>query len=125
MTVKLSEVIKAGGRGVIATSDSKGVVNTAIYAQPHIIDNETLAWGMTEGRSFHNISENPYAAYLYMNPGAGFSGVRIGLKRKEIEKTGDMLDLVRKNTAEKVSPEAASAVKYVVYFTVTEVRPLI
>jgi len=30
------------GTGVLATADSKGVVDIAIYASPHVIDDETL-----------------------------------------------------------------------------------
>jgi hypothetical protein len=36
--MKLSEYFeKASGRGVIATSDSKGKVGMAVYARPHFI----------------------------------------------------------------------------------------
>ena len=62
--MQLSELFSEGGRGVIATSNLQGEVNVAIYAMPHVIDNETLAWGMTEGRTYKNIMENPRAAYL-------------------------------------------------------------
>jgi hypothetical protein len=72
--MKLAELFPAGGKGVIATASGVGVVNTAIYARPHIIDDETLAWGMTDGRSYANLKENPYASYLYMAPVNGFSG---------------------------------------------------
>ena len=57
--MKLAELFPEGGRGVIATSGAGGVVNTAIYAKPQIVDDETLAWGMTDGRSYQNLTENP------------------------------------------------------------------
>jgi hypothetical protein len=123
--MQLSELFSEGGRGVIATSNLQGEVNVAIYAVPHVIDDETLAWGMTEGRTYKNGAQNPRAAYLYMNPGAGFSGVRLGLKLKRIESSGKMLDAVRIRTSQIVSPAAGAAVKYVAYFTVVEVRALI
>ncbi len=123
--MQLSELFGEGGRGVIATSNLRGEVNAAIYATPHVIDDETLAWGMTEGRTYKNVTENPSAAYLYMYPGPGFSGVRLGLKLKRIEDSGRMLDAIRVRTSEVVSPAAAAAVKHVAYFTVTEVRSLI
>lgn len=67
--MKLAELFPEGGRGVIATASADGVVNTAIYARPHIIDDETLAWGMTDGRSHANLKENPHASYLVYGPG--------------------------------------------------------
>jgi len=123
--MKLHEMFPAGGRGVIATSDSSGNVNTAVYAKPHIVDENTVAWGMTEGRTWACVKENPHAAYLYMNPGPGYSGVRLKLSLKEFRESGDMLETVKKHTAEIVSPAAAEAVKHVAYFEVEEVRPLI
>lgn len=123
--MQLLELFKEGGRGVIATSNLQGEVNVAIYATPRVIDDETLAWGMTEGRTYRNIIENPWAAYLYMNPGAGFSGARLSLKLKGIEDFGEMLDAIRARTRQIVSPTAAEAVKYVAYFGVIEIRPLI
>lgn len=123
--MNLKKKFPPGGRGVIATSSSSGGVNTAIYAQPHVIDEKTVAWGMTEGRTWACLKENPHASYLYMNPGPGFAGVRLALTLKEIVEGGDLLEEIKAHTAEIVSPAAAQAVKHVAYFEVTEVRPLI
>jgi len=123
--MKLTELFKSGGRGVIATADNGGNVNTAVYALPHIIDENTVAWGMTESRTYRNVLINPLAAYLYMNPGKGYSGVRLSLKLKNIEDSGVLLDAIRERTAEIVSPQAAAAVKHVAYFEVIEIRPLL
>jgi len=123
--MKLHEMFPAGGRGIIAASDSSGNVNIAVYAKPHIIDEKTVAWGMTEGRTWACVKDNPHAAYLYMNPGTGYSGVRLKLSLKELAERGDMLETVKKHTAEIVSPAAAKAVKHVAYFVVEEIRSLI
>ena len=123
--MKLAELFPAGGKGVIATAGSNCVVNTAVYARPHIIDEETLAWGMTDSRSYANLKENPHASYLYMAPVSGFSGWRLTLELMKIEDSGALLEAIRKSTEEIVSPEAAAMVKHVGYFKVTEVRPLI
>lgn len=41
--MKLSEYFDLKkGYGVIATADSKGEVNAAIYARPHFMDDETI-----------------------------------------------------------------------------------
>lgn len=123
--MKLSELFKREGRGVIATSNTQGEVNVAVYAVPHFVDDETLAWGMTEGRTYKNVIDNPNAAYLYMYAGAGYSGARLSLKLKGIKNSGEMLDTIKARTREIVGPEAAAAVKHAAYFTVVEVRPLI
>jgi hypothetical protein len=123
--MSLKKMFPPGGRGVIATSGSSGSVNTAIYAQPRVIDEKTIAWGMTEGRTWMLLKENPHASYLYMNPGPGFTGVRLGLTLKEFISGGDLLEEIRAHTTEIVSPAAGQAVKHVAYFEVTEVRPLV
>ena len=123
--MKLNEMFPAGGKGIIAASDSSGNVNIAVYAKPHIVDDRTVAWGMTEGRTWACVKENPHAAYLYMNPGPGYSGVRLKLSLKKFLESGEMLDTVKKHTAAIVSPAAAEAVRHVAYFEVEEIRPLI
>ena len=123
--MKLAELFPHGGKGVIATADGDGSVNTAIYARPHIVDDETLAWGMTDSRSYANLSSNPKASYLYMAPGNGYSGWRLTLELKEILQGGELLDEIKENTSRLVSPTVGAAIKYLGYFKVVEVRPLV
>src|SRR6266511_2697790 len=123
--MKLAEMFPEGGRGVIATANAVGKVNMAVYAKPYVVDEETVVWGMAEGRTWHNLTENPQAAYIYMAPGGAFRGWRLTLELKEIRDEGEMLDLIRANTIEMVSPHAGVAVKHVGYFKVVEVRDLI
>ena len=123
--MKLSDMFPAGGRGVIAASDSSGNVNIAVYAKPHVVDDKTVVWGMTEGRTWASVKENPRAAYLYMNPGPGYAGVRLKLSLKSSFESGDMLETIKKHTATIVGPTAAEAVTHVAFFAVEEIRPLI
>ena len=123
--MKLAELFPAGGKGVIATASADCVVNTALYARPHIIDEETLAWGMTDSRSYANLRENPHASYLYMAPVSGYSGWRLSLKLMKIEDSGELLETIKKSTELIVGPDAANMVKHVGFFEVTEIRPLI
>jgi hypothetical protein len=122
--MKLAELFPEGGRGVIGTADSNGVVNLAVFAVPHVIDEETLAWGFTEGRSIANLRQNPHASYLYLAPSRGYSGWRLAMTLKEMTGEGELLQAIRKEAAQVVSPQAGDAVKQVVYFKVDEVRPL-
>ncbi len=123
--MKLAELFPEGGRGVIATADAAGVVNQAVFAIPHVVDEQTLAWGFSEGRSIANLRENPHASYLYLAPSRGYSGWRLSLTMKEESGEGEMLEKIKSRTAQVASPEASSAVTLVAYFKVDEVRPLI
>lgn len=116
---------KAGGKGVMATADADGTVNTAVYAPPRMIDDTTAAWGMTERRTYANVRANPNASYLYFAPGDGFQGVRLTLQLKEVADSGEILDEIRARARETSPPGAADALKYVAYFTIVEERPLV
>ncbi|MEJ2182918.1 MAG: pyridoxamine 5'-phosphate oxidase family protein [Nitrospirota bacterium] len=122
---KLEALFREGGTGVMTSASAEGRVNAAIYARPHVTEEGTLAWGMTEGRTLRNVKENPSALFLYMNPGVGYAGVRVALRRERLETAGPLLDEIRQRTEELVGPEVARRVVYVAYFSVTEVRPLV
>jgi hypothetical protein len=122
--MKLEDAMKPGGRGVIATASKSGAVNTAVYAVPHIVDAETVAWGMTDGRTWDNVLQNPNAAYIYFAPGEGFRGARLTLSLVKTEDSGEMLAKIRERTG-MVSPGNPEAVKHVAYFRVVETRPLV
>ncbi len=47
--MKIADVLKPGERGVIGTASKNGVINMAAYAVLHVVDDETVAWGMTDG----------------------------------------------------------------------------
>ncbi len=123
--MKLAERMIPGGKGVMATSGTDGSVNTAIYAPPHLGDDGTAAWGMTEGRTNRNIRGNPNASYLYIAPGEGYRGVRLTLRLKEIRDSGDLLETIRSRTRQSSGEGAAVAVKYVAFFEIVEERPLV
>lgn len=122
--MKLSEYLSTGGSGVIATADKDGAINTAIYAVPHFVDEETVAWGMSEGRTYRNLLENPNAAFLHQAPGDGAAGVRMTLKLQQIEDSGDMLDAIRARARAVSGAAAAEMVEHVAFFKVVETRPL-
>ncbi|MCX5839803.1 MAG: pyridoxamine 5'-phosphate oxidase family protein, partial [Deltaproteobacteria bacterium] len=71
----------AKGYGVLATADGAGKVNTAIYARPHVMDEKTVAFIMAERLTHENLKSNPWAAYLFMEAGGGWSGKRVYLKK--------------------------------------------
>ncbi|HEY5975181.1 MAG TPA: pyridoxamine 5'-phosphate oxidase family protein [Geobacteraceae bacterium] len=122
--MKLNELLAQQGVGVMATANRAGVVNTAIYARPHFIDDETLAWGMTDGRTLRNVRENPHASFLF-RVGEGFSGVRLGLSLVKIEDEGALLAEIRTNAERVAGPGAGLAVNHAAYFRIEEMRSLV
>ena len=123
--MNLAAIFKEYGLGVMATASADGSVNTAVYARPHVIDESTLVWGMTEGNTFRNIKENPHASFLFKAAGPGFSGVRIALELIRTEESGEMLAAIKKNTSEVVGPGAGLAVTHAAWFRIVATRGLI
>lgn len=123
--MKFSELFANPGLAVMSTAAADGCVNSAVYARPHVIDETTLVWGMTDRRTFRNISENRHASFLFKTNSPGFSGVRLTLELIKSEEEGELLDTIKANADAVVGPGAGAAVTHAVWFRVTEVRELI
>jgi len=123
--MNLIDLFQQQGLGIMATVSKDGAVNTAVYARPHVIDEQTLVWGMTNGRTYRNISENPQASFLFKASGPGFSGVRLALELVKTEESGPILAKIKQNADATVGPGTGTAVTHAAWFAVTEVRPLI
>ena len=57
---------KVRGYGILATADSDGMADLAIYAKPHVIDETTIAFIMRERLTHQNLKSNPHAAYMFI-----------------------------------------------------------
>jgi len=114
----------ANGIGILSTSDSKGKVDIAIYSVPHVFEDGTLAFIMRERLTHHNLESNPYAAFLFIENNAGYRGVRLFLKKVKEEADSP---LIAKMTRRNLTPEEDKnkGPKFLVYFTVERVLPLI
>lgn len=123
--MKLDELLSPGGSGVMATAARNGAVNTAIYAAPYVIDGDTVAWPVTPGRTCDNLRENPNASFLYRAPGKETRGVRLSLVLARIEDGGKTLESVKSQVAVAAGSRAAEAVRFVAWFKVVEMRPII
>lgn len=109
----------------MSTSSSDGRVNSAVYARPHIIDETTLVWGMTDKRTYQNLTRNRHAAFLFKTDQPGFNGVRLALELIRTEEEGELLTMIKKNAEELVGPGAGASVTHAGRFKVVEVRSLI
>jgi len=119
--MKLSEYFEnAKGYGVLATADSAGKVDVAIYARPHFMDEETVAFIMADRLSHKNLQSNPHVAYLFMEPGEKLSGKRLFLTKIKEEKDSELLYAIRRK-----SYGDDRGGRYLVYFKIDKVLPLV
>ncbi|MBF0120257.1 MAG: pyridoxamine 5'-phosphate oxidase family protein [Desulfobacterales bacterium] len=112
------------GRGVLSTADSNGKVDAAIYSTPHILTDGTVAFIMRDRLSHHNIRENPYASYLFIEDTQRSVGLRLFLKRFKEETDAALIkSLMRRH----LSPEEDQALgqTFLVSFTIEKILPLI
>ena len=123
--MKFLELFVNPGLGVMSTAAADGSVNSAVYARPHVIDETTLVWGMTDRRTYRNICENRHASFLFKTATPGFSGIRLTLELIRTEDEGELLETIKANTDVVVGPGAGAAVTHAAWFTVTEIRELI
>ena len=111
------------GVGVIATADTEGRVNTAIYARPHIMDDGLLAFIMRDRTTHTNTKANPHATFLFKEEGPGYRGKRLYLTKVREEVDAELIKhLSRRNYP---SGENSQEAKFLVYFKVDRERPLI
>jgi hypothetical protein len=112
------------GTGILATADSAGRTDAAIYSRPHIMDDGSLAFIMRERLSYNNLQSNPYATFLFMENGAHLKGMRLFIK-----KTGEDTDeeLINRMTRRNLSPEKdkAAGPKHIVYFSLQKTLELV
>ena len=75
---KLQEYFESSkGFGVLATADSNGKVDAAIYSRPHFLEEETVAFIMRDRLTHHNLQSNPSATFLFVEEGTGYQGKRL------------------------------------------------
>ena len=129
MEGKLMEYFNKQPRmGCMSTSGKDGEVNVACFGSPRMIDEKTVVMAVRKNRTFKNLQENPNAVFMIMEPGKTsleWKGVRVYLKMKGYETSGENLEKARVQATKAVGEEAARALHAVVTFQVEEVRPII
>ena len=114
---------KEKGMGVLATSDSKGKVDVAVYAKPHFMDDGTIAFIMADKLSHHNLESNGHAAYLFKQEGPGYKGLRLFLTKIREEKDSEFLYSLRSKRYQGGKEEGKS--RFLVFFKIEKQLPLI
>jgi hypothetical protein len=114
---------KTKGTGILSTADSQGNVDSAIYARPHIMDDGKLILLMRERLSYSNLQSNPKAAYLFIEEGPGYKGVRFQLKKVKEDQDRELISSLRRRVYhEDITGEEET---HAVYFEITKELPLI
>jgi hypothetical protein len=111
------------GTGILATADSDGMVDIALYARPEVVDESTIALVMRERLSHQNLKSNPNAAYMFIEKGPGYSGKRLYLTMIQEETNKSLVDSFIKKQPE-ISPADDDSNKYLVFFRVENIWPL-
>jgi hypothetical protein len=112
------------GLGILATADSDGEVDLAVYARPHVIDETTVAFIMRERLTHQNLKSNPRAAYMFVERGEGYAGKRLYLTKIQEESNTSVVEMFRKKQPEICASNDDSN-KYLVHFRIDDIRPLV
>ena len=112
------------GIGVLSTADAAGKVDAAIYSRPHVFKDGSVAFVMRKRLTHHNVGQNPYAAYLFLEDGSQLGGLRLFLRKLREETDHDLIAAMTRRhlTAEE---DRAKGPKYLVTFAVEKVLPLV
>jgi hypothetical protein len=115
---------QAKGHGVLATADASGWVNQAIFARPHCMDDNSLAFIMPHRLTHNNLQANPQAAYLFLEAGPGYKGKRLYLTKIREEQDTDLLYSLRRKTYSD-EKEKQEGPRFLVFFRVDQVLPVV
>ncbi len=112
------------GKGILATADSEGKVDVAIYARPHFMEDGSLAFIMRDRLTHANLQSNPHAAYLFIEEGPGYKGKRLYLTRIREEENSPLIQELSRRSYSSDS-EGTKESRFLVYFKLDKQRPLI
>ncbi len=112
---------KSKGFGVLATADSTGKVDAAVYSRPHFLEEGTLAFIMRDRLTHHNLQSNPSATFLFVEEGTGYKGKRLFLKKAREENNPELIQKIKRRSYDDNSEET----KFLVYFTLDKELPLV
>ncbi|MEJ2091675.1 MAG: pyridoxamine 5'-phosphate oxidase family protein [Syntrophobacterales bacterium] len=112
------------GHGILATADAQGLVNQAVFARPHMMEDGTAAFIMPHRLTHKNLQENPQAAYLFREDSPGWKGKRLYLTKVREEQDTELLYSLRRKSYPP-EMEKKEGPRFLVFFRVNKVLPLI
>lgn len=115
---------KTKGTGILATADSTGQVDAAVYARPHFVDEQTVAFIMADRLSHKNLQSNPHAAYLFVDHSEGYKGKRLHLMRISEDTDPQKIQALRRRPLPAECGFEGEP-RFLVHFRIDRVRPLV
>jgi hypothetical protein len=112
------------GTGVLATADAAGRVDAAIYARPHVMDDGSLAFIMLDRLTHKNLETNPHAAFLFVEEGGRYQGVRLFLEKIREDRDPELIRKLSRRCLDEEG-EHAPGPKFLVYFRLEKILDLI
>ncbi|MBL7214645.1 MAG: pyridoxamine 5'-phosphate oxidase family protein [Phycisphaerae bacterium] len=112
------------GVGILGTCDPDNGVDLALYAKPLVIDETTIALVMKQRLSHQNLKTNLQAAYLFLAKGTDYKGLRLYLTMLRQESNQSLIAAMRKKQP-YTYPETDDSSKFLVFFRVDRIRPLV
>ena len=109
------------GSAILATADSDGKVDAAIYGRPHFMDDGTIALIMRDRLTHHNLQSNPHACYMFIEKGPGYKGKRFFLSKVREEQDSDLLQSLQRRQYIHEKDES----KFLVFFKIDKELPLV
>jgi hypothetical protein len=124
--MKLSEYFEnTTGRGVLATSGPEGKVDAAVYSRPHFVDEETIAYIMTDRLTHENLRSNPHAVYVFMESGERYEGKRLYLTKTKEETDREEIDKIRWRKSYVIPEDQKGEKRFLVFFRIDKVLNLV
>jgi hypothetical protein len=123
--MKLDEYFEnISGVGVLSTADDKGKVNAAIYGRPHFMDENTVAFIASDRLTHANLKKNLSAIYLFKEE-SSYKGCRLYLTKTHEEKDSPLIEQIRRKKYKGIGRKDNTESKFLIYFKVDKVLPLI
>jgi len=116
---------KTQGTGVLATADTEGNVDAAIYSRPYMIDDETLVFIMADRLTRKNLQSNPQAAFLFLESPETYQGKRLFLTKIKEGTGSEEPDEELRQKYDKACEEYKDETLFLSYFRVDNVLPLV
>ncbi len=124
----LNEIFSNHQTGVLATANTQGEVDAAVFGSCRLLDDNTVVVGLGNNRTLANLKLNPYATLLFATPGPSvfkWAGARVYLKLTDLLETGSLFEETVAEVEREAGKMAARMITTVATFTITEVRPIV
>jgi len=113
------------GTGILATADSTGKVDAAVYSRPNVMEDGQIVFIMADRLTHQNLQSNPYAVFLFMEAGQLWKGKRLYLLKTKEESDPDKVETLMRRKHPQDVEKYKNLNKFLVYFMLEQERPLV